>query len=54
MADDSAHTLAASAMTPDGAALRELVRFYWQHADSRDELTDGRVLKRLTTLIGRS
>jgi hypothetical protein len=54
MADDSAHTLAASAMTPDGAALRELVRFYWQRAESRDELTDGRVLKRLTTLIGRS
>jgi len=54
MSDERAHTLAAGVMTPDGSALRELVRFYWQHAESRDELTDGRVLKRLTTLIGRS
>ncbi|MEN3320478.1 MAG: hypothetical protein V7643_3880 [Mycobacterium sp.] len=48
MSDDTAPTIAAGAMTPDGSALRELVRFYWQHPDSRAELTDGRALKRLT------
>jgi hypothetical protein len=47
MADDSAPTIAAAAITPDGTALRELVRFYWQHPESRGELTDGRALKRL-------
>lgn len=47
MSDDSAHTLAAGGITPDGTALRELVRFYWQHPESRGELTDGRALKRL-------
>jgi hypothetical protein len=47
MTDDSAHTLAAGGITPDGAALRQLVRFYWEHPESRGELTDGRALKRL-------
>jgi hypothetical protein len=47
MSDDSAQTLAAGGITPDGSALRELVRFYWQHPESRGELTDGRALKRL-------
>jgi hypothetical protein len=47
MSDDSAPTIAAGAMTPDGSALRELVQFYWQHPDSRGELTDGQALKRL-------
>jgi hypothetical protein len=47
MADDSAPTIAAGAITPDGTALRELVRFYWEHPESRGELTDGRALKRL-------
>jgi hypothetical protein len=47
MSDDSAPTLAAGAITPDGSALRELVRFYWKHPESRGELTDGRALKRL-------
>jgi hypothetical protein len=32
---------------PDGSAMRDLVRFYWQHPDSRGELTDGRALERL-------
>ena len=47
MSDDSAPTIAAGAITPEGAALRELVRFYWQHPESRGELTDGRAVKRL-------
>jgi hypothetical protein len=50
MSDDSAPTIAAGAMTPDGSALRELVRFYWEHLESRDELTDGRALKRLAQI----
>jgi len=24
-----------------------MVRFYWKHPESRDELTDGRVIERL-------
>lgn len=47
MSDESAATIAAGGMTPDGAALRELVRFYWRHPESRGELTDGRAVKRL-------
>jgi hypothetical protein len=47
MADGSAPTTAASC-TPDGVALRLLVRLCWQHPDNRGELTDGRALKRLT------
>ena len=48
MADDSTPTIAASGMTPDGTALRELARFYWEHPEARDELTDGRAVERLT------
>ena len=47
MSDGSAPTIAAGSMTPNGKALRELVRFYWQHPESRGELTDGRALERL-------
>ena len=47
MADDSSPTIAAGAITPAGTALRDLVRFYWEHPESRGELTDGRALKRL-------
>jgi hypothetical protein len=50
MSDDSAPSIAAGAMTPGGTAMRDLVRFYWQHAESRGELTDGRALKRLTQI----
>ena len=45
--DGTAAVLAAGPMTPGGRDLRELVRFYWQHADLRDELTDGRAMERL-------
>ncbi|MBE1549907.1 hypothetical protein GGC64_003947 [Mycobacterium sp. OAS707] len=50
MSDESTATIAAGGMTPYGAALRELVRFYWQHPESRGELTDGRALKRLAQI----
>jgi hypothetical protein len=36
--------------TPRGTALVEMVRFYWKHPASRDELTDGRALQRLARL----
>jgi hypothetical protein len=36
--------------TPKGTALMEMVRFYWQHPEQRDELTDGRALQRLERL----
>lgn len=45
--DGRTRTLAADSYTPGGQALRELVRFYWQHPDVRAELTDGRALERL-------
>lgn len=37
-------------VTEDSAALREWVRFYWQHPEHRDELVDGRGLRRLGEL----
>ena len=40
-------TLLADAITADSAALREWVRFYWRHPEYREELTDGRALRRL-------
>lgn len=33
--------------TPEGTAMRWLVRHYWQHPERRDELTTDRALKRL-------
>jgi hypothetical protein len=33
----------------DGNALRELIRFYWQHPEHRVELSDGRAQERLST-----
>ncbi|KUI09928.1 hypothetical protein AU190_05815 [Mycolicibacterium acapulense] len=47
MSDEEVLTFPAASFTPEGRALRELVRFYWQNPDRRDELTDGRALKRL-------
>lgn len=48
MADDQTLTLAAGSFTPEGQALRDLVRFYWQHPENRAELADGRALERLS------
>lgn len=33
--------------TPKGTAIVDMVRFYWQHPEHRDELTDGRALRHL-------
>lgn len=33
--------------TPGGDAMRDLVRFYWQHPERRDDLVDGRAAERL-------
>lgn len=33
--------------TPRGQALRQLIQFYWQHPECRDELVDGRAVERL-------
>jgi len=49
MADGQTPTLAAGSYTPGGQALREMVRFYWQHPEHRAELTDGRALARLSS-----
>lgn len=41
-------TMAAPGVyTPNGSALIELVRFYWQHPERREELIDGRAAERL-------
>ena len=48
-ADGRTRTLASDWYTPGGHALRDLVRFYWQHPEYREELTDGRALDRLRT-----
>jgi hypothetical protein len=46
-ADGRTRTLPSDWYTPGGSALRELVRFYWQHPEHREELADGRALERL-------
>jgi hypothetical protein len=47
MSDNSTPTISASGMTSNGKALRDLVRFYLKHPESRDELTDGTAVERL-------
>lgn len=49
--DGEASTMpVASNFAPnEGEAVRELMRFYWQHPDSRSQLTDGRAVRRLHT-----
>lgn len=47
MRDGEVLTMPAASFTPEGRALRELVRFYWENPDRRDELIDGQALKRL-------
>jgi hypothetical protein len=47
MSDGSAPSIAAGSFTPEGESLRDLVRYYWEHPESRGELTDGRAVKRL-------
>lgn len=45
--DGRTRTLASDWYTSGGHALRDLVRFYWQHPEHRDELGDGRAARRL-------
>lgn len=47
MSDHSDITLPGASFTPEGRQLRQWVRFYWLHPDSREELTDERALARL-------
>jgi len=46
-ADGHTRTLPSDWYTPGGRAFRELVRFYWRHPEAREELTDGRAVRRL-------
>jgi hypothetical protein len=39
--------LGSGTITSNSDALREWTRFYWQHPECRNELTDGRALQRL-------
>lgn len=36
--------------TPGGKALRDIIRFYWEHPEHRDELTDGTAAQRLQAI----
>jgi hypothetical protein len=47
MSDGKTASLSAGPFTPNGHALRELVRFYWSHPEHRNELCDGTALTRL-------
>ena len=47
MSDGKTPTLVVSSYTPEGRAVRKMVRFYWKHPENRDELTDGRAIERL-------
>jgi hypothetical protein len=49
--DGTTMSFTATAYTPGGGALRELVHYYWEHPDSRGELTDNRVRDRLMTAL---
>jgi hypothetical protein len=46
-ADGRTRELPSHWYTPGGIAIHALVRFYWEHPEARDELTDGRALARL-------
>jgi hypothetical protein len=45
--DGRTRVLPSDWYTPGGHGLRELVRFYWQHPEDREELIDGRAVERL-------
>jgi hypothetical protein len=46
-ADGRTRELPSHWYTPGGSAIHQLVRFYWQHPEAREELIDGRALARL-------
>jgi hypothetical protein len=37
--------------TPEGHALRDLIRFYWEHPEHREELANGRAVERLEAAV---
>lgn len=45
--DGRTRVIASDWYTPDGRAFRRLFHFYWEHADRRGELIDGRAIQRL-------
>lgn len=49
--DGRTRTIATDWYTPDGRAVRELMRLYWQHPEERDELADGRAAERLAAKL---
>jgi len=51
LGDGTALSFTATAYTPGGDALRELVRYYWSHPESRDELSDDRSRTRLMATL---
>lgn len=46
-ADGRTRTIPSDWYTPGGYELRNLIRFYWQHPESRGELDDGRAVARI-------
>jgi hypothetical protein len=52
--DGRTRTQAIDQYTPNGEALRRLVRYYWLNPDHRDELSDGRAIERLSEFEGKS
>jgi hypothetical protein len=44
--DGRTRVLPSDWYTPGGHALRELLRFYWEHPEHREELSDGRAIER--------
>lgn len=46
-ADGRTRELPSAWYTPGGHTVGELIRFYWLHPEAREELTDGRALRRL-------
>ncbi|MCK0172585.1 hypothetical protein [Mycolicibacterium sp. F2034L] len=45
--DGHSREIPSSWYTPGGQALGDYVRFYWQHPEARDELSDSRAVERL-------
>ncbi|WP_422744655.1 hypothetical protein ACN27E_21870 [Mycobacterium sp. WMMD1722] len=44
--DGHSREIPSSWYTPGGQALLDVVRFYWRHPEARDELSDGRAVRR--------
>jgi len=51
LANGDEHAIATAAFTPDAAAVRGLLRLYWQHPDRRGELADRRAVDRVRGLL---